>query len=200
LSDGGDQALSFVYLLGCLVLVGSAFLVRRVPIGHALKLFLGWVLIFLAAFVAFTLKDDFIALGNRVMAEATGQGQVVRAGSALRIRKSLDGHFWVNGRLNGENVRFLVDSGATTTSISAETARRAHIEASDGFPVMIQTANGIVNAQRGVAERIGVGSIERRNMAVVISEAFGPTDVLGMNFLSSLSGWSVQGQWLVLKP
>jgi aspartyl protease family protein len=200
LTDNGDQALSLVYLVGCLILVVSALLVRRVPIGQGLKLFAGWVLIFLAAFVAFTLKDDFIALGKRVMAEAGGEGQVVRVGQELRIRKSLDGHFWVTGRLNGEKVRFLIDSGATTTSISAQTAQRAHIELSDGFPVMVQTANGIVAAQRGNAERLAIGTIERRNMAVEISEAFGPTDVLGMNFLSSLSGWSVQGQWLVLKP
>jgi aspartyl protease family protein len=200
LTTNGDQALSFVYLIGCLILVASALLVRRVPIGQGLKMFAGWVLIFLAAFVAFTLKDDFIALGHRVMAEARGEGQVVRVGSELRIRKSDDGHFWVDGRLNGEKVRFLVDSGATTTSISDRTARRAHIEPGDGFPVMVETANGIVNARRGVAGRLVIGTIERSNMAVYISEAFGPTDVLGMNFLSSLSGWSVQGEWLVLKP
>jgi aspartyl protease family protein len=200
LSDTGDQALSFVYLIGCLVLVVSALLVRRVPIGHGLKMFAGWVLIFLAAFVAFTLKDDFIALGKRVVAEASGEGQVVRVGRELRIRKSFDGHFWVTGRLNGEKVRFLIDSGATTTSISVQTARRAHIEASSSFPVLVQTANGVVAAERGTAERLVVGTIERRNMAVEVSEAFGPMNVLGMNFLSSLSGWSVQGQWLVLKP
>ncbi|MFL6863287.1 MAG: TIGR02281 family clan AA aspartic protease, partial [Allosphingosinicella sp.] len=62
---GGDQALTFIYLLGCLILVVSALLVRRIPLGHGLKMFAGWVLIFLAAFVAFTLKDDFMALGNR---------------------------------------------------------------------------------------------------------------------------------------
>jgi aspartyl protease family protein len=199
-TTNGDQALSFVYLIGCLVLVVSALLVRRVPIGHGLKMFAGWVLIFLAAFVAFTLKDDFMALGNRVMAEARGEGQVVRVGSELRIRKSDDGHFWVDGRLNGEKVRFLVDSGATTTSISEHTARRVHIEPADGFPVMVETANGVVTARRGVAQRLAIGTIERRNMVVMVAEAFGPTDVLGMNFLSSLSGWSVQGQWLVLKP
>jgi aspartyl protease family protein len=196
----GDQALSFIYLIGCLVLVVSALLVRRVPIGHGLKMFAGWVLIFTAAFVAFTLKDDFIALGKRVVAEASGEGEVVRVGKEMRIRKAFDGHFWVTARVNGAKVRFLIDSGATTTSISVQTARRAHIDAETGFPVLVQTANGMVTAQRGRAEKLVVGTIERRNMAVEISQAFGPMDVLGMNFLSSLSGWSVQGEWLVLKP
>jgi aspartyl protease family protein len=200
LNTGGDQALTFIYLVGCLVLVASALLVRRIPIGQGLKMFAGWVLIFTAAFVAFTLKDDFIALGKRVVAEVKGEGEIVRVGKEMRIRKSLDGHFWINARLNGARVHFLVDSGATVTSISADTARRAHIDSDDGFPVLVDTANGTVTARRARAERLVVGTIERRNMAVEVSDSFGDMNVLGMNFLSSLSGWSVQGQWLVLKP
>src|SRR5581483_9252952 len=102
-----------------------------------------------AAFVAFTLKDDFMALGRRVMAEAQGEGAIVRGGGELRIKKAYDGHFWVDGRLNGAKVHFLIDSGATTTSISLDTARRVHIEPDDAFPVMVQTANGVVSARRG---------------------------------------------------
>ena len=199
MSDGGD-AVSFVYLLGILVLVVSALMVRRIPIGQGLKMFAGWVLIFLAAFVAFTLKDDFAALGKRIMAEGRGEGQTVGAGGELRIRKSLDGHFWINGEINGQRVRFLVDSGATVTSISTDTAELAGIEPGGGLPAVVQTANGTVRVQRARAERLKIGSIERRNLAVHVSEAFGPMNVLGMNFLSSLSGWGVEGQWLVLKP
>jgi aspartyl protease family protein len=196
----GDQALSFVYLLGLLVLVASALLVRRIPLGQGLKMFAGWVLIFLAAFIAFTLKDDFTALGKRVLAESRGEGDMVTAGRELRIRKAMDGHFWVNGELNGHKVRFLVDSGATVTSISSSTARLADIEPGSGLPAMVQTANGVVAVQRARAGTLKVGGIERRNLAVHVSEAFGPMNVLGMNFLSSLSSWGVEGQWLVLKP
>lgn len=198
--NGEDQALGFIYLLGVLVLVVSALMVRRIPIGKGLKMFAGWVLIFLAVFVAFTLKDDFAALGRRVLQESRGEGEVVQAGRELRIRKAADGHFWVNGKLNGDSVRFLIDSGATTTSISSETARTAGIEPSSSFPVLIQTANGVVAASRARAERLKVGTIERRDFPVQVSEAFGPMNVLGMNFLSSLSGWGVEGEWLVLKP
>lgn len=197
--NDGDQALSFVYLIGILVLVASALMVRRIPIGQGLKMFAGWVLIFLAAFVAFALKDDFMALGKRVLAESRGEGQVVAVGKELRIRKSMDGHFWADAELNGKKVRFLIDSGATVTSISTDTAARADIEPG-GFPTLVQTANGVVQVRRARVERLKVGSIERRDMAVHVSEAFGPMNVLGMNFLSSLSAWGVEGQWLVLKP
>jgi aspartyl protease family protein len=66
-----------------------------------------------------------------------------------RVRLAPDGHFWVEAQLNGETVRFLIDSGATTTSISGDTARRVGIEPSRGFPALVKTANGTVSVQRG---------------------------------------------------
>ena len=197
----GDDALTFLYLLGMLVLIGSALSVRRVPIGQGLKMAVAWVLIFGAAFVGFTLKDDFAALYRRVADESGGRTQVVQQGEALRIRQSADGHFWVDAQLNGESVRFLVDSGATTTSINGRTARRAGIEPRrGGLPVLVQTANGTIQVQRGRAERLQVGGIRREDLAVHISDGFGETNVLGMNFLSTLSGWSVRRGWLILEP
>jgi aspartyl protease family protein len=187
-------------LIGMLVLVASSFLVRRLPIGQTLKMLGAWGLIFLVFFIAFTLRDDFAALGKRVYAEATGGGTVaVQDGDTLRVRQSEDGHFWINADLNGQPVRFLVDSGATMTSISTATARRASIEPSRSLPVLVETANGTVSVQRGRADRLQVGSIERQNLAVHIFGA-GEMNVLGMNFLSSLAGWGVEGQWLVLRP
>lgn len=199
MSDGVQTA-EFIYLIAVLVLVVSALMVRKVPIGRGLKMFAGWVIIFAAAFVAFALKDDIIALGKRVAEAGSGAPQIVREGETLRVRQAYDGHFWVDAEVNGEKVRFLIDSGATTTSISTETARRAGIEAGGGFPTLVRTANGVVSVRRGRAERVEVGTIVRRDLGVHISEAFGDMNVLGMNFLSSLSGWGVEGQWLILRP
>ena len=199
MSDG-DQALSLVYFILLLVLVGSGLAVRRAPIGQTLKMALAWVLIFGVGFAVFALRDDFRALGGRMLAELRGgAGQEVKGG-ALRIRRADDGHFWVDGQVNGRPVRFLVDSGATTTSISTGVAQRAGIRMSAGFPAMVQTANGVVAVQRGRVDRLSVGTIERTDVAVHVSEAFGDMNVIGMNFLSSLSGWSVEGRTLILKP
>ena len=201
----GDQTAEFVYLIAILVFVASAFVVRKVPIGRGLQMFAGWVVIFLAAFVAFQMKDDIVGFANQVLDERRAETTGVQVGETLEIKQALDGHFWVDARLNGQPVRFLVDSGATTTSLSASAARRAGIEPSSGIPAIVRTANGTVAVQRGRAERLEVGTIVREDLAVHISEGFGETNVLGMNFLSSLSGWGVEGQRggrgrLVLKP
>ena len=196
--SNGDQAVHLIYLVGVLVLVGSAFAVRRVPLAQGLKMFIGWVLIFGAAFVVFTLKDEFMALGNRLLLETRG-GVEQTAPGEIRIRQASDGHFWVTAEVNGEPVRFLIDSGATTTSLSRETAQRVGIEPSSGFQAMVRTANGVVMVDRGTAETIRVGPIARRDVGVHVSDAFGDMNVIGMNFLSTLSSWSVEGRSLVLR-
>lgn len=196
--SGGDPALAFIYGILLLMLVGSSLAVRRIPIGTGLKMFAAWALIFAALFLAFTLKDDFKALGKRMMAELSGESKLVRVGDELRIRKSDDGHFWVDGKVNGETVAFLVDSGATTTTLSAESAGAAGVEPSSRFRTIVSTANGRVSVGRGRI-RLNVGTIERQDFSVHIN-ASDDTNLLGMNFLSSLTSWRVEGDWLVLQP
>ena len=196
----GDDTAEFIYIAAILIFVASAFMVRRVPIGQGLKMFAGWIIIFLAAFIAFQMKDDVIGFANQVMAERRAESTGLQVGENLMIKPSLDGHYWVDAEINGTPARFLVDTGATTTSISVATARRAGIEASSRIPAMVNTANGTVLVTRGRAERLKVGHILREDVGVHISEGFGETNVLGMNFLSSLSGWGVERNRLILKP
>jgi aspartyl protease family protein len=198
--NGGDQALNLIYLVGVLVLVTSAFFTHRIPIGQTLKMASAWILIFIAIFVVYVLKDDFTALGKHVWALGTGESEVVPGGKELRIRKAADGHFWVYGKINGEKIHFLIDSGATVTSISVAAADRAGVDYRGGFPALVDTANGTIQVQRGRAETLTVGTIVRHDLAIHVSGSFGDTNVLGMNFLSSLQSWGVEGPWLVLKP
>lgn len=198
--NGGDQALNFLYLLGCLVLVGSGLLVRRLPLGQTLKMVVAWLLIFGAAFLAFTLKDDFAALGRRAYAEVMGDNVVSIGRGEIRIRMSDDGHFYVNGEVNGHAVRFLVDSGATVTTLSRGTAQGAGVAPDPGFGTMVDTANGSALMDRGTVGRLKVGPIERSDLDVHISRLEeDDLNVIGMNFLSTLSAWGVEGNILVLK-
>jgi len=197
--NGGDQALSFIYLIGCLVLVASGLMARRLPLGQSLKMVIAWLLIFGAVFLAFTLKDDFFSLGRRAYAEVTGDNVVASGQGEIRIRQSDDGHFYVNGEVNGHAARFLVDSGATVTTLSRATAHNAGIEPDDGFGVMVDTANGTAMEDRGTADRLAVGPIARNNFAVHISRGEEDLNVIGMNFLSTLSAWGVEGTTLRLK-
>lgn len=122
-------------------------------------------------------------------------------GEEVRIRMARDGHFWAQVTLNGVERRMLVDSGATVTALSTQTADLASIERGNGMlPVIMRTANGTVSAETGTVERLRLGNIEARNLKVVVSSALGNVDVLGMNFLSQFASWRVENRTLVLVP
>lgn len=123
------------------------------------------------------------------------------AGKELRVRMSPDGHFWVVASINGVRRRMLIDSGATVTALSRQTVREAKIDAGTGFaPVVLRTANGAAPAETGTIDELKVGNIVARNLKVVTSPGLGNLDVLGMNFLSKLDSWRVEGRTLVLVP
>ena len=123
------------------------------------------------------------------------------AGRELRVRMSSDGHFWVLASINGTNRRMLIDSGATVTAISGQTAREAKVDTGTGLaPVVLRTANGAAPAQTGKVKEIRVGNIVARNLRIVTSPGMGSLNVIGMNFLSKLESWRVEGRTLILVP
>jgi aspartyl protease family protein len=123
------------------------------------------------------------------------------SGKELRVKMSSDGHFWVVASINGVKRRMLIDSGATVTAISEATARAADIDAGTGLaPVVLRTANGSTPARTGSIDELRVGNIVARNLKIVTAPGLGGLDVLGMNFLSKLQSWRVEGQTLVLVP
>jgi aspartyl protease family protein len=182
--------------VGCLVLVLSGLIARRVPLGQTVKMALAWIAIFLVAALVVGQRDQFARLWN----DAFGGSQQVH-GTAMRIEMAEDGHFWADAEVNGRPVRFMIDSGATITAMSRASAAAANIEISEsGFPASIQTANGTVEARRASIDRLSLGSIQADDLAVVVAEEFGDTNVLGMNFLSQLESWRVEGRFLILQP
>ncbi len=190
-----DLMLGGVYILMAMMLVLGALINRREPAAKLFVMALAWVAIFGAGFVLFTFRDDLGYVAQRLRTEATGEPVV--AGAEVRIPMSIDGHFWVEGRINALPVRFLVDSGATVTTIDRATAAAAGISVSEARNVVVRTGNGMIQVAQGRAERLSIAAIERDNVGLHIAES-DKMNVLGMNFLSTLSKWSVEGRWLVL--
>ena len=112
-----------------------------------------------------------------------------------------DGHYWLMAEVNGVPTRFLIDTGATLTALSAKSADAAGLEPrTGGLPVMLNTANGTVTAELTTLDRLEFGSIEAQGLDAIIAPNLGNTNVLGMNFLSRLAGWRVENGDLILTP
>jgi aspartyl protease family protein len=191
---------SLIWGVVCILLLMSSLAVRRLPLGYVAKAAFAWIAIFAALFAIFSFRFEFKAVWERVKADISGTaGQSVR-GEKITIRRQDDGHYWLQLDVNGKPVRFMIDSGATTTAVNANTARETGIEVdTTGYPVFLNTANGRVTAQRGVIESLKIGSRELGQHDVVVSKSFGDTNVLGMNFLDSMQSWKVEGNVMTLK-
>jgi aspartyl protease family protein len=192
-----DLMLGGVYLLMAVMLMLGALMSRREPAARQITLALAWVAIFAGGFVILTFRDDLGWVAQRLRAEAVGTP--VQQGRETRIPMAIDGHFWVEGQLNGHPVKFLVDSGATMTTIGRETAQDAGVKVSPRRDQFVRTGNGIIRVSGGRADELVVGGIVRRNVGLQVAEK-DDLNVLGMNYLSSLSRWGVEGRWLVLAP
>lgn len=122
-------------------------------------------------------------------------------GKELKVKMAPDGHFWVKASINGVERRMLIDSGATMTALSDQTAEQARVDAGTGLtPVVLRTANGMAPARTGSIDELRIGNIVARDLKIVTSPGLGNLDVLGMNFLSELQSWRVEGRTLVLVP
>lgn len=192
-----DERMGYaLYLVLFLVLVASSLAARRLPLGKSLRMAGIWIAIFAIGFALFSFRSEFNALGSRLKAEAVGTP--IQSGEELRIPVAEDGHFWVDASINGHEAAFMVDSGASITTVSRETAEQAGI--ATGFRVAeVETANGSVIMRRAQADRFEVGGIARQDLSLLVNPN-DQTNVLGMNFLSSLQSWRVEGHYLVLKP
>jgi len=122
-------------------------------------------------------------------------------GSETRVPMAPDGHFWINARLNGVEGRFLVDTGATITALSPAMAQAAGV---DPMPVRqgvaMKTANGTIVAELALIDELRFGNVVARDLDAVIAPGMGDANVLGMNLLSRLASWRVEGRTLILVP
>lgn len=207
----GDQAMSSLWYVLALVLVGSALLARRAPMGGMFRMALLWVVIFAMLLGLFKLGEQAGLFSSRMDGAGNGAPSTSDApaplpparaeGQALRIPLSPDGHYWVEGNVNGTPTRFLIDSGASVTALSVGSARAAGLNFDLAAPgVSMLTANGKIDAKRSSIATLALGPIRSSDLPIVISPAFGEVNVIGMNLLSRLKSWGVQDGEMVLTP
>lgn len=104
-------------------------------------------------------------------------------GGAIELHRNLDGHFHWPGRINGIEVDFLVDTGATTTALPQELATRARLVAEHA--VRSDTAGGVVTGYAARADVSLSGGVRVERMRVAVLPALS-SPLLGMDMLSKM--------------
>ena len=116
-------------------------------------------------------------------------GQHYRGAPSASARQSVTlsadtrGHFFADGAINGNPVRFMVDTGATAIALPASEALRLGIDYRKGQRGLTSTANGVVPFYRVRLDTVTIGSIELTGVDAGVIEGGLNVALLGMSFL-----------------
>ena len=126
------------------------------------------------------------------------QGRVLDSGvREVMLRRNRSGHYVANGRINGQPVRFLLDTGATTVSVPARLAKRLGLDR--GRPELANTANGVVTTYATRLDNVQLGELSIGNVRASINPGMRGDDVLlGMSFLKQLE-FTQRGETLTIR-
>ncbi len=103
----------------------------------------------------------------------------------VRIQSGRGGHYFTPGRINGQAVQFMVDTGATSVAMSLPAARRLGLNYRAGTRISVSTANGVGQAYRIMLRSVTVGNVRVDNVEAVVAMGDFPTTILlGNSYLS----------------
>jgi len=115
----------------------------------------------------------------------------------VRLTRNRMGHYVATGRINGERVRFILDTGATHVAVGQDLADELGLQR--GPAGYTKTANGTIVTYRTVLERVQLGGIEISDVTATINPRMPGGDVLlGMSFLKQLE-MIQRGEKLILR-
>lgn len=105
----------------------------------------------------------------------------VDAGETLTLERNASGHFVATGRINGEPVPFLLDTGATYVAVSDTLAERLDLERQG--EAWFSTANGRARGHLTTLDTVSLGGLTAREVRGSISGGLGDKVLLGMSYL-----------------
>lgn len=138
-------------------------------------LFGAWAILLVALTLYF--RDD--------SSQRTNNAIINSEAGKVSIRGTAQGHYLAPGTINDKPVVFFIDTGATKVSIPEHIANKLNLER--GFPVQVQTANGIATAYATRLDSLTIGGIRLENVLASINPGM-QTDkiLLGMSALKQL--------------
>jgi aspartyl protease family protein len=198
---GRGSTFSLVYTVSWLALLAaSAIVFSRTSVKLHARNAMIWLGIFIVVIVGASFWEEWRGVGSR-LAGVLLPGHVVEEGEAIWVQRAQDGQFWLLGEINGVEIRFMVDTGASVVVLTMEDAAQVGIFVGPGdFTGVAETANGTIAVAPVRIASLGVGSIAEMDVPGIVNSGDSGASLLGMSFLSRLSGFEVRGDRLYLYP
>lgn len=192
----------YLVLLASVLIVGVFASGTR--LGHVARSLAFWVLMLLALVATYQYRYELQDIASRITAGLVPGSPISISSDGnqrVLLERSSSGHFEALVEVNGTSLRMLIDTGASSTVLSSNDARRIGFDVDRlDYSVPVSTANGIAFVARARADEISVGAIVRHDVLVQIAQPDSlRQSLLGMSFINTLSGFDLRGDRITLR-
>lgn len=178
-------------IIGLMLCSGVIYMYRSKP-SKALQHGVTWVVLGFVLFVGYALKDSLLP---SLIPGYSG----AKEGKTLAIRAAADGHFYMQALVNGQPVRFMVDTGASNISLPIQTAERLGINTKElAFTQAVSTANGQTFAAPITLNTIKIGEQVFDNVPASVNQGALRTPLLGIRFLTNAQNIEIRDDELII--
>lgn len=172
---------------------------RRIGFRGAAGAALAWLAVGAALVLAYSYRYQAQDAWRRITGEIVPD-QVHAGAGRLTVRRAADGHFYMRARVDGVEVRFLIDTGAGETVLDPRDAVRIGLDpARLRFTQSFQTANGIVRGAPVMLRSFEVGPLHLTNVRASVNAVPLGTSLLGVSTLGRFLRWHVANDTLTLE-
>lgn len=123
------------------------------------------------------------------------------SGRSLSIPTDRRGHFRTEGRIDGQRIGFMVDTGASVVALNESSAARFGLRPSRAdYTAIVTTANGTVKGAPARLAMVELGELTVRDVdALVLPDEALSENLLGLTFLSKLKRFAYANGQMVLE-
>lgn len=196
-----DAWADVAYRVGVVILISAViFRAGRGALSQSLRHAAIWVAIVAVLALGFAYREELAGVPQHLRLAFSAGDPVTTGDHELVIPQDDQGAFVVVGKINGQRVRFMVDTGASDTVLSPDDARRLGVAVDRlRYDDIAETANGIGHGAPYVAQSLEVGPIALEKFPMTINQAPMSSSLLGLSFLNHLESFEIRGRKLILK-
>ena len=173
-----------VYILILIVLLIMGFSRKELPTKKIFEFTGLWILLALVALIFYSYRFEIVEIKDRVLSDLFPAKAINKNHEKLILNIAQDGHFYLNVKINNQDVRFMIDTGASDMVIDEKIALKLGFDLKNiNYDKIFQTANGQSYGASIYFNEIDVSGIKFYNVQASITNSDLVSPLLGMSFL-----------------
>lgn len=197
-----DNQIDLVFSVLVLAGLASGLIAHwRAGPGRVLRAVAIWIAVALVLVGLYGFRHELGAVAARIADELNPSAPRIGADGTIVVRRASDGHFYLDAKVNGVAIRFLVDTGATSVALTRADAKRLGFDPDRlDYTLRVGTAGGERWAAPLPPLEVAVGRLLLPGVRAHVNDGGLEDSLLGMTVLNRFKSVAIAGDALTLKP